>query len=156
MERIYLTREGYAKLVEELEYLKNVKRKEISKALEHARQLGDLRENAEYDAAKEALALNEKRIQELEEKLSRVEIIDETKISTEAVYLGCRVRLLDLDTNEELEYTLVGAEEANPQEGLISVSSPVGKALLGHRENEIVQIQIPAGILKYKILRISR
>ncbi|MCM8819338.1 MAG: transcription elongation factor GreA [Candidatus Omnitrophica bacterium] len=154
MEPIYLTKSGYEKLVEELEYLKNVKRKEIAKALEHARQLGDLRENAEYESAKQALELNEKRISELEDKLSRAQIIDE-KSSSDVVCLGVKVKLLDLDTNEEFEYKLVGQEEAVPEEGLISISSPVGRALLGHKEADIVTIETPGGSLKYKIIKIS-
>ena len=153
---MYLTREGYEKLMQELEYLKKVKRKEISVATEHARQLGDLKENAEYHAAKEAMAYNEKRIRELEDKLSRAEIVDATKSPTDAVCVGTKVKLVDAETGEEVEYSLVGAEEADPAEGLISVASPVGKALLGHKVGEIVEITIPAGILKYKIAEISR
>ncbi|MCM8786676.1 MAG: transcription elongation factor GreA [Candidatus Omnitrophica bacterium] len=153
MEPIYLTKAGYEKLIEELEYLKNVKRKEIAKALEHARQLGDLRENAEYESAKLALELNEKRISELEDKLSRAQIIDK-KGTSSVVCIGVKVKLLDLSTNEEIEYKLVGQDEAVPEEGLISISSPVGKALLGHKEADIVTIDIPCGTLKYKIIKI--
>ena len=156
MERVYLTKEGYEKLTNEFEYLKNTKRREIAKALEHARQLGDLRENAEYDSAKEAFAQNEKRIHELEDKLSRAEIVDDIKSPRDAVYIGTKVRLLDLDTNEEIEYSLVGQDEANPLEGLISIASPVGKALLGHKVDDIVHITIPAGVSKYKIVALSR
>jgi len=154
MDKVYLTRAGYEKLVKELEYLKNVKRKEISAALEHARLLGDLRENAEYDAAKEALLQNEKRIQELEDKLSRVEIIDDIKKPKDIISISSRVKLLDLNTNEEIEYTLTSQDEADPLNGFISVDSPVGKVLLGKKEGDIVEIKIPAGILKYKIIKI--
>jgi transcription elongation factor GreA len=154
MERTYLTREGYEKLMHELEYLKLVKRKELSAAVEHARLLGDLKENAEYDAAKEALAFNEKRIHELENKLSTAEII-ENKESASAVCLGVKVKIVDMDSNEEVEYNMVGPDEADPVNGFISISSPVGKALLGHKENDTVEINIPAGILKYKIVKIS-
>ncbi len=156
MERIYLTQEGYEKLTKELEYLKIVKRKELSAAIEHARLLGDLKENSEYDAAKEASAFNEKRVHELEDKLSRAEIIENLDTASESVCLGAKVKLLDLDSNEEIEYCMVGPDEANPADGFISISSPVGRALLGHKENEEVKIQIPAGILKYKIIKISR
>ncbi len=156
MERVYLTREGYEKLAEELEYLKNVKRREISKSIEHARSLGDLKENAEYHSAKEALAYNEKRVSELEDKLSRAEIIDETKIVNDKAYLGAKLKLKDLETDEELEYTLVGPDEADGLKGFISIASPVGKALLGHAQGEIIEIQVPAGALKYKIVNISR
>jgi transcription elongation factor GreA len=155
MERIYLTREGYEKLSKELEYLKNVKRKEIAKALEHARQLGDLRENSEYSAAKESFSFNEKRIQELEARLSRAEIIENLETCQETVRIGCKVKILDLSTNAEETYSLVGPDEANPSDGFISISSPVGKALLGHKENDTIEISIPAGILKYKIVKIS-
>jgi len=155
MERIYLTQEGYDKLVKELEFLKNVKRREISNAIEHARLLGDLRENAEYSAAKEACAFNEKRIRELEDKISRAEIIEHIGKGAEGVYLGSKVTLLDLETNEQVEYMLVGPDESNPVEGFISTASPVGKALLGHKENDIIEIAIPSGILKYKIISIS-
>jgi len=155
MERTYLTREGYEKLMQELEYLKIVKRKELSAAVEHARLLGDLKENAEYDAAKEALAFNEKRIRELEGKLSTAEIIEENAVSTGAVCLGVKVKIVDLDSNEEVEYKMVGPDEADPVNGFISISSPVGRALLGHKENDVVDVNIPAGTLKYKVIKIS-
>lgn len=156
MDRVYLTREGYEKLSEELATLKNTKRKEISAALEHARSLGDLKENAEYHAAKEAVAANEKRISELEDKLSRAEIIEEGDIDKDKAYIGAKLKLFDLDTNEEIEYGLVSQDEADAVKGLISVTSPVGKALLGRQKNDIVQVEVPAGILKYKIIEISR
>lgn len=156
MERVYLTRAGYEKLIEELEYLKKVKRKEISAAIEHARSLGDLKENAEYHSAKDALAMNEARVLELDDKLSRVEIIEDNKIDIDKAYIGAKLKLLDLDTDNEIEYTLVGQEEANAIKGLISVVSPVGKALLGHQEGDIVKVDVPAGTLEYKIIKISR
>lgn len=155
MERVYLTREGYEKLMHELEHLKIVKRKELSSAVEHARLLGDIKENAEYDATKEALAFNEKRIRELENKLSTAEIIEENAASAGSVCLGVKVKIIDLDSNEEVEYRMVGPDEADPVNGFISISSPVGKALLGHKENDVVEVTIPAGVLKYKILKIS-
>ena len=156
MERVYLTRKGYDRLIEELENLKKVKRKEISAAIEHARSLGDLKENAEYHAAKEAMANNEKRVRELEDKLSRVEIIEDTQIQSDKAYIGAKLKLIDLDTEEELEYTLVGSDEADALRGLISTTSPVGKALLGHKEGETITLQVPAGALNYKIIKISR
>ncbi len=156
MERVYLTQEGYDRLVAELEHLKKVKRKEISSAIEHARSLGDLKENAEYHAAKEAMANNEKRVNELEDKLSRVEIIEDAQIDSQKAYIGAKLKLLDLETQEELEYTLVGPDEADALSGLISTTSPVGKALLGHKEGETVTIEVPAGDLSYKIIKISR
>lgn len=157
MKKIYLTKEGYEKLVNELESLKNVKRKEIVSALEHARSLGDLRENAEYSAAKEALSMNEKRVNELEDKLARVEILDDAKVaSDDCAYVGATITLVDLDTNEEFDYKLVDAEESNPVEGLISLASPVGKSLLGHVIGDMIEITVPAGVLKYKIINITR
>lgn len=152
----YLTREGYEKLREKLEYLKSVRRREISKEIGEAIAHGDISENAEYDAAKEAQGLNEKRIAELEDKLSRVRIIDDENIPKDRVLIGATVRLKDLDSGEELQYTLVSEVEADISQGKISTTSPVGKGLLGHKEKETVKIKIPAGILRYKILKISR
>ena len=156
MDRVYLSREGYEKFIQELEFLKNVKRKELSGCIEHARSLGDLKENAEYHAAKEALAYNEKRVRELEDKLSRTEIIDDVNIDKDKAYIGAKLKIIDLDTDEELDYTLVSQDEANALKGLISIISPVGKALLGHKENDVVRITVPAGVLNYKITNISR
>ncbi|MDD5069508.1 MAG: transcription elongation factor GreA [Candidatus Omnitrophica bacterium] len=156
MERVYLTQEGYEKLTEELEFLKNVKRREFSSAIEQARALGDLKENAEYHAAKEALAHNEARVHELEDKLSRVEIIDSAGVDADKAFLGAKLLIVDLDTNDEERYLLVGPDEADPLEGMISVTSPVGKALLGHSVGEEIEIDVPAGKLRYKIKEITR
>ena len=156
MDEIYLTKEGYEKLKGELVYLKTVRRRELSKAVGEARAHGDLSENAEYDAAKEAQALHEKRIAELEEKLGRGRILEEVAIPKDQALIGATVKLKDVTSGEELEYTLVSGVEADYTQNKISVASPVGKALLGHRLNETVEIQAPAGILKYKILGISR
>lgn len=153
---VYLTHEGYEKLRKELEYLQNVKRKEFSKAIGEARLHGDLSENAEYTYAKEAQALNEKKIAELEDKLSRAKLIDENAMSKDEILIGAKVGLKDLDSGEELEYCLVSEEEADYSSGKISVTSPVGQALIGHKENETVKIKVPAGTLRYKILKISR
>lgn len=153
---VFLTREGFEKLKEQLDYLMNVKRRELSKEIGRARGFGDISENAEYDAAKEALALNEQRILELQDKLSRARIIEDENIPKDKIYIGAKVQLLDLNSNEELSYTLVAEDEADYSLGKISVSSPVGKGLLGHKIGEIVNIPVPAGILKYKILNITR
>ena len=153
---IYLTREGYEKLREELEYLKTVRSRELSKDIGKAREHGDISENAEYDAAKEAQGLNEKRIAELGDKLSRVRIIEHENIPKDKALIGATVKLKDLNLKEELQYTLVSELEADFSQGKISVTSPVGKGLLGHKKNETVEIKIPAGILRYKILEISR
>ncbi len=155
MADLYLTKAGHQKLVEELEYLKTTKRRQLSKAIGEARAHGDISENAEYDAAKDAQGMNEKRIAELEEKLSSARILDEN-ISADEVLIGAKVKLKDLATGEELEYTLVSQEEANYEENKISIASPIGSGLLNHKPNEVVEIKIPAGTLKYKILKISR
>lgn len=156
MEKVHLTRKGYEKLVHELEYLKKIKRKEITASLAHARSLGDLKENAEYHSAKDAMAHNEAKIANLEDKLSRADIIDDMNIDSDKAYIGAKVTLLDLDSEEEVEYSLVGQDEANAGEGLISTTSPVGKSLLGHKIGDLVEVQVPAGALKYKIIKISR
>jgi transcription elongation factor GreA len=152
----YLTQEGYQKLVQELEYLKTVRRREISREIEKARGFGDLSENAEYDAAKDAQAHNEKKVNELSFKLAHARIIDNEHMASDEVLIGAKVSLKDLDTGEELEYTLVSEMEADYSQGKISVSSPVGKGLLNHKENEEIEIKIPAGILRYKIVKITR
>ncbi|PIQ90079.1 MAG: transcription elongation factor GreA [Candidatus Omnitrophica bacterium CG11_big_fil_rev_8_21_14_0_20_41_12] len=152
---IYLTQEGYEKLVTELEQLKTVKRRALSKAVGEARSQGDISENAEYDAARDAQALNEKLIMDLENKLAQARILDKN-ISSDEVLIGATVKLKDMDTEEELEYTLVAELEADYNQNKISVSSPVGQGLMGHKKNEIAEIKIPAGILKYKIIKISR
>ena len=153
---VYLTREGYEKLREELKRLKTVHRKKLSKAIEKAREFGDISENAEYDAAKEAQGLNEKRIAELEAKLSRARFIDDEDISKDEARVGAVVTLKDLSTGEKLQYILVSEAEADLSQNKISITSPVGKCLLGRKKNNTVEIKIPAGILKYKVLEISR
>lgn len=156
MSNIYLTRSGHKKLMEELEHLKTVKRRQLSKAIGEARAHGDISENAEYDAAKDAQGLNEKIISELENKLALARILDDTGISSDEVLIGATVKLKDLDSDEELEYTLVSEMEADYESGKISITSPIGTSLLNHKLNEVVEIKIPAGIIKYKILKISR
>lgn len=153
---IYLTHEGHEKLKKELEHLQNVRRKEIAKALAEARAHGDLSENAEYTYAKESLALNERKIAQLEDKLSRAKLIDENAMAKDEILIGAKVKLKDLDSGEELEYMLVSEEEADYESSKISVASPVGEALIGHKENDSVKIKVPAGTLRYKILKISR
>lgn len=156
MERVYLTREGYEKLRKELEHLKTVRRRELSKAIGEARAHGDISENAEYDAAKEAQGFNEKRIAELEGTLSSAQILDDAAIPKDVALIGATVTLKDMGSGEELEYTLVSEPEANYAQGKISISSPVGKSLLNHKKNDVVEIKVPAGTLKYRILKISR
>ena len=156
MDEIYLTRSGYEKLTEELDCLKKEKRKKLSKAIGEARLHGDLSENAEYDAAKEAQGQNELKISELEDKLSRARIIEDEGMPSDEVLIGATVRLRDLDSQEVLAYTLVSETEADYAESKISVTSPVGAALLNRKQNDLVEIKVPAGILRYEILEISR
>ncbi len=152
----YLTREGCLKLSEKLDYLKSVKRREIAKAIEEARGHGDLSENAEYDAAKEELTRNERNIADLQDKLSGCRIIDDEDIPRDKVYIGATVKLHDLVDNEEVDYLLVSEAEADFKSGKISITSPIGRGLLGHKEGETVEITTPAGVLRYKIIRIMR
>jgi transcription elongation factor GreA len=153
---VYLTREGKEKLDAELKELKTVKRPELVRAIAHARSLGDLSENAEYHAAKEAQVHLERRIAELEYQLSRARILDGNNLPHGEARLLSRVRLLDLKTKEEEEHTLVTAEEADFDNGKLSIKSPIGAALLGKKEGEVVEVKVPAGSLRYKILSITR
>ena len=153
---IYLTHDGHKKLLDELKYLKTKKRMGISKDIEKARGHGDLSENAEYDAAKDAQAFNEKKISELEGKLSNAQIIDEASMSSDAAYVGSTVTLEDVSSKEKMKYMLVSEAEADFSQNKISITSPFGKGLLGHKEKDIVEIKVPAGILKYKLVKIER
>ena len=156
MGEVYLTRDGFEKLRDDLEKLKTVERRRIAKAIGEARLLGDISENAEYDAAKDAQAHCEARIAELEAKLSQVRIIENENIPRDKIYIGAIVTLLDLETDEKIKYMLVAAEESNYEENKISISSPIGKGLLGHSQGEKLDIKVPAGVLSYKILKIER
>ena len=153
---VYLTRKGLQKLSEQLESLKTTERQKIARAIGEARAQGDISENAEYDAAKDAQAHNEARIADLELKLSNVRIIENENIPGDKAYIGAFVSLKDLDSKEEIKYQLVSAEEASFEENKISVASPIGKGLLGKKEGEEVTIQVPAGKLRYKVLKIAR
>ena len=155
-EKIPMSREGYDKFLKELEYLKTTKRREIAADIARARAFGDLKENAEYDAAKNSQAFNEIRISEHEEKLSCIQIIDESKIAKDQVLIGAKVLLQDLKSREELSYSIVTQDEANFDEGKLSVTSPIAKGLLGLKVGGVAEIKIPAGVLKYKVLKISR
>ena len=153
---VYLTREGFHKLQQQLETLKSTERRKIAKAIGEARAQGDISENAEYDAAKEAQAHNEARVAELEAKLSNVRIIENEKIPSDKIFIGAIVELKDLDSDEKLKYMLVSPEEASYEENKISIFSPIGKGLLGHKAGEVLEIKVPAGTLKYKVLSIKR
>ena len=153
---VTLTREGRDKLCRELVLLKGEKRREIAKALDEARSLGDLSENAEYDAAKEAQAMNEKRIGGIEDVLMKARLIDEKSIAKDEALLGATVKVKDHASEEEFDYMLVSEEESDYDLDKISISSPVGKALLGHKVGDVVAVKIPAGTLKYEIVSITR
>ena len=153
--RITLTRDGHSKLVKELEVLKGEKRREIAQALSEARAMGDLSENAEYDAAKESQALNEKKIAEIEGILLNSQLIETADISTDEVSIGTKVKVLDKGTNEEYVYMFVSEEESDFSQNKISTASPVGRALLGHKIGDIVEIKVPAGIIEYEVLSIE-
>ena len=155
MDKVYLSRDGYEKLKQQLEALKK-KRPLLAKAIGEAREHGDISENAEYDAAKEEQGMNELRIAEMESRLSRAQLIDESRMSKDEVLIGATVLLEDLEDREKIKYTLVSQFEADFEKGRISVDSPVGKGLLNHKSGETVEIKVPAGILKYKILEITR
>lgn len=152
----YLTKEGYDKLVQELHDLKTKERAKIAAAIAEAREKGDLSENAEYDAAKEAQGLLELKISKLEEMLINSRILSGEEIDTTKVYILSTVKLKNLSKGDEVTYTLVSQKEANLKEGKISVESPIGQGLLGKMVGEIVEIKVPAGTLKFEILEITR
>ena len=151
-----LTYEGLKKLEEELEYLKTQKRREIAERIKVALGFGDLSENSEYDEAKNEQAQVEMRIVELENKLRNVKIIDEDDIETKTVQVGNIVQVLDVEYNEKVEYKIVGSTEADIAENKISNESPIGKALLGRKKNDVVDVETPGGMLQFKILKITK
>ena len=151
-----LTQEGYDKLEQELEYLRTTKRTEIAERIKVALGFGDLSENSEYDEAKNAQAENEAKIAELENKVRYAKIIDEKDIDTETVQIGNIVKVLDMEFDEKIEYTIVGSTEVDLAENKISNESPLGKALLGAKKNNVVEVEAPAGVMKYKILSIKK
>ncbi len=153
---ILLTYEGMKKLEEELEYLKTVKRREVAERIKVALGFGDLSENSEYDEAKNEQAQVEMKIVDLENKLRNVKIIDEDEIDTKTVQVGNKVQVLDMEYDEKVDYTIVGSTEVDLAENKISNESPIGAALLGKKKNEVVEVQTPGGMLKFKILKISR
>ena len=151
-----LTYDGLKKLEEELEYLKTEKRKEIAERIKIALGFGDLSENSEYDEAKNEQAQVEMKIADLENKLRNVKLIDEDEIDTKTVQIGNTVQVLDVEYDEKINYTIVGSTEADLTENKISNESPIGKALLGKKKNEIVEVEAPAGMLSFKILKITK
>lgn len=147
-----LTVEGLRKLEDELQELKVVRRKDVAGKIKEARAQGDLSENAEYDAAKEEQAEIESRIALIEKMLRNAEVIDEEDLDGNTVGVGNTVRVLDMEFNEEVEYTIVGSTEADPMSGRISNESPLGVALIGSKENDIVTVDAPQGHMQYKVL----
>ncbi len=152
---ILLTQEGYDNIEKELEYLKTEKRTEIAERIKVALGFGDLSENSEYDEAKNAQAQNEIKIADLENKLRYAKIINEAEIDTDTVQVGNTVKIKDLEFDEEFEYTIVGSTEVDLSLNRISNESPIGLALLGAKKNQVVEVQIPDGVAKYKVLSIS-
>ncbi len=154
---IILTPEGYKKLEEELRTLKVEGRKEIAEKIKEARSYGDLSENAEYDAAKDAQASMEQRITTIENMLKNAQIVSESDVTTDAISIGSRVKLYDIEFEEEMEYTIVGSTEANPDAGRISDESPIGKAILGHKADDVVDVELPGGeTIQFKVLEINK
>ena len=152
----YLTEKGLRKLKEELERLKTIERPAISKQIAEARDKGDLSENAEYDAAKDAQGMLEMKIARLEEVLSNSRIIDETKLDNSKIQILSKVKVLNNNTNVITEYTIVSEREANIKEGKLSIKTPIAMGLLGKKAGDIVEIKVPNGIISFKIIEISR
>jgi len=151
-----LTYEGLRKYEDELHELKVVKRKEVAQKIKEAREQGDLSENAEYDAAKDEQRDIEARIEELEKILKNAEVVDEEEVDLDKINVGCKITILDMDESEELEYKIVGSTEANSLKGKISNESPVGRALMGKKIGDIVEVETQVGPIKYKVLEIQR
>lgn len=155
MKEVILTPEGYEKLKQEIAYLQSDKRREVADRIRVAREFGDIAENAEYDDAKNEQALLEARIAKLEEQLSSARIVRPDEITSDVVSIGSHVRLKDMDANETVEYHIVGSAEANPALHKLSNESPVGKAILGRKKGEVVEVVAPRGSLKFKIMDIK-
>lgn len=155
-EEILLTREGYEKIVAEHEELVSVKRMEVAERIKEAISYGDISENSEYDSAKNEQAELEERINKLENMIRKGKIIDGTSIPTDSISLGHKVKIKDMASGEEIEYSIVGSTEADPFEGKISNESLVGSALLGKKVKEEVEIIVPDGVAKYQVLSINR
>ena len=155
MEITFMTKEGYKKKMEEIAYLENVKRPEISRAIAEARDKGDLSENAEYDAAKEAQGLLEMKISMLKDLVASARIIDESKLNTDEVQIMNRVKIKNLANGMTVEYTIVADSEANMKEKKIASSTPVAQGLLGHKLGDIVEIKVPSGLMKFEIVEIN-
>ena len=155
MKDVLLTPEGYEKLKQEIDHLRGDRRREVADRIRVAREFGDIAESAEYDDAKNEQAMLEHKIAQLEERLANARVIDTGDVDTSVVSIGSKVRLRDVDANETVEYHIVGSAEANPAEQKLSNESPVGKAIIGKKKGETVEVATPRGSLKYKILDIQ-
>ena len=151
----YMTEEGYKKLMEEIAYLENVKRPEISRAIGEARDKGDLSENAEYDAAKEAQGMLEMKIAKIKELIANARIIDDSQLNTDEVQLLNKVTIKNVANGMTMTYTIVTENEANLRENKIASNTPIAKGLLGHKKGDIVEVQVPAGKVKFEIVNIE-
>ena len=154
--KMLYTQEGYDELVKELDYLKTVRREEIKEAIATARSFGDLSENSEYDEARNEQAKTEARIKELEELVNNAQIVDETKIDANIVSLGSSVTVYDVEEDEEIKYSIVGSNEANPMEHKISDQSPIGQALMGSRAGDTVVVEVPYGTIHMEVKEVAR
>src|SRR5471030_2534629 len=155
LKEVILTPEGYEKLKREIDLLRGDKRREVAERIRVAREFGDIAENAEYDDAKNEQAMLEHKIAQLEDRLLTVRVITKKEISKDSVSIGSRVRLRDVAAKQTFEYHIVGSAEANPAENKLSNESPVGKAIMGHKKGETVEVSAPRGSLKFKILEIK-
>ena len=155
MKDVILTKEGYERLRDEIEHLQTDRRREIADRIKTAREFGDIAENAEYDDAKNEQAMLEARIAKLQERLAGARVIEKREIAKDVVSIGAKVRLRDVDAKQTVEYHIVGSAEANPAEQKLSNESPVGKAIIGKKKGETVEVATPRGSLKYKILEIK-
>lgn len=150
-----MTQEGYNKLLEQIKQMESVDRPRISAQIAEARDKGDLSENAEYDAAKEAQGMLEMKIAQLKDTLSNARVIDESKISNDTIQILSKVKVKDIKSGRVMDYVLVSESEANIRQGKLAVSTPIGKALLGHKVGDVVEVSIPAGILNLEVMEIS-
>lgn len=155
-QEILLTKEGYDKLNNELNHLKTVGRDEMAERIKVALSFGDLSENSEYDEAKNEQGKMENRISEIEETLKNARIIDDSEISSETIHIGSKVKLKDVEFDEEVEYKILGETESDPENGIISAQSPVGAGLIGHTVGESITIEVPSGMIEFIVLEISK
>jgi len=155
VKEVILTPEGYERLHQEIEYLRTEKRREVADRIRVAREFGDIAENAEYDDAKNEQAMLEHKIAQLEERLLNARVIDPNEVPKDVVSIGTKVKLRDMETKKSVEYVIVGSAEANPAESRLSNESPVGKAIIGHKKGDVVEVAAPRGTLTFKTLGIE-